>query len=465
MRRHSDAVFQCQPTMSMSRAPEGVVRNGVGFPCRKATRPPLVLLVSFAMLAACVLGVALVGHCAGLPGLPGLPGLSQGGLTFAVVGDSQGRTPVWERIVDALNATRPAFVLHCGDMVASGTREQYEDFLKQAERLRMPWHAVPGNHDVRGDGAKLFTEFTGKDRYYSFVEKGYRFIGLDSSAAALDAKQVAWLERELTQSGPKFVFMHVPLFDPRPGGDHSFLDTEQARRLRQLFREHEVLVVFSGHVHLFSSRTLDGVTYVTTGGAGAPLYAPRAEGGFYHYTLVRVDGNRVSVEAKQVAVKMEEPVVKVVGPKGEKEFTLGDLALLPSVEATSAFENQFGNVSGGGTYKGVLMATLLDQVGGVRPGQTLVVRCSDGYSQEFGYENVHVSKDWAKVQGPMVLAYEKDGKMPPEWGEGPRLIFAPPDGVYGNDDCRLTSLPGQGWNVYKSAGGRWARNVSVIEVR
>lgn len=410
-------------------------------------------------LTACALTAAPASRCAGLPGLP------QGGFTFAVVGDSQGRTPVWERIVDAVNAARPSLVLHCGDMVASGTREQYEDFLQQTKRLRMPWHAVPGNHDVRGDGARLFTEVAGKSRYYSFVEKGYRFIGLDSSAAALDAKQMAWLERELAQAGPKFVFMHVPLFDPRPGGDHSFVDVEQARRLQQLFREHEVLAVFSGHVHLFSCRELSGVAYVTTGGAGALLYAPRREGGFYHYTLVQVNGNRVKVEAKPVDVKIEEPRVKVIGPKGEKEFTLGELVLLPSVEAATAFENQFGNVRGNGTYAGVLVTTLLEHVGGIRPGQALTVHCSDGYSQDFGYENVHVSGDWAKLQGPMILAYEKDGKTLPEWAEGPRLIFAPPDGVYGNDDCRLTSLPGQGWNVYKSAGGRWARNVSVIEVR
>ncbi|MDK2930890.1 MAG: hypothetical protein PWR07_1021 [Bacillota bacterium] len=430
--------------------PPGLPGGGLG-------RKRIAVLV--VALTACVLTAALASRCAGLPGLP------QGSFTFAVVGDSQGRTPVWERIVDAVNAARPSFVLHCGDMVASGTPEQYEDFLRQTKRLRMPWHAVPGNHDVRGDGARLFTEFTGKNRYYSFVEKGYRFIGLDSSAAALDAKQMAWLERELAQSGPKFVFMHVPLFDPRPGGDHSFVDVEQARRLQQLFREHEVLAVFSGHVHLFSCRELNGVTYVTTGGAGAPLYAPRREGGFYHYTLVRVNGNRVKIEAKPVDVKIEEPRVKVIGPKGEKEFTLGELVLLPSVEVATAFENQFGNVRGNGKYVGVLVATLLEHVGGIRPGQTLTVRCSDGYSQDFGYENVHVSGDWAKLQGPMILAYEKDGKTFPEWAEGPRLIFAPPDGVYSNDDCRLTSLPGQGWNVYKSAGGRWARNVSLIEVR
>ena len=79
----------------------------------------------------------------------------QAGLTFAVFGDSQGRSHVWQNIVDALNKGGPKFVLHCGDMVASGTREQYEDFISQAEKLEMPWYPVLGNHDVRGEATNL----------------------------------------------------------------------------------------------------------------------------------------------------------------------------------------------------------------------------------------------------------------------------------------------------------------------
>ena len=181
------------------------------------------------------------------------------GLSFAVVGDSQGRNEVWGKAVDAINAARPQFLLHCGDMVASGTSQQYDEFLTRARRLRMPLYTVLGNHDVKGDGRATYARLVRKDAYYSFVQKGYKFIGLDSSSGALDAAQIDWLRRELATSGPKFVFMHVPLFDPRPGGDHCFLDLKQAAELHRMFNASRVLAVFSGHVHVFARQEMDGV--------------------------------------------------------------------------------------------------------------------------------------------------------------------------------------------------------------
>ena len=107
------------------------------------------------------------------------------GLTFAVVGDSQGRNEVWDKVMDAINAARPQFLLHCGDMVASGAGQQYDDFVGGARKLRMPWYAVPGNHDVKGDGRATYAKLILKDAYYSFVQKGYRFIALDSSSGSI----------------------------------------------------------------------------------------------------------------------------------------------------------------------------------------------------------------------------------------------------------------------------------------
>lgn len=390
---------------------------------------------------------------------------SRNRLVFAVVGDSQGRSFVWENVIGAINTASPEFVLHCGDMVASGTRVQYEDFASQTNKLKMPWYPVLGNHDIRGDGLSLFTELTGKDRYYSFLEKGHKFIALDSSQGFIDDLQMSWLMEQLEWNGPKFVFMHIPLFDPLPEVEHSFTDRDQANKLKELFAAKDVKAVFNGHVHFFDSKEDNGVLYVTSGGAGALLYAPPEEGGFHHYALVQVDRDSIKVEAVQVDVEFEEPRIKVMSQEGEKEFTLGELSLLPSLEANSSFENQFGNLRGQGLYVGVPVSTLLSYVGGIRPDQTLIITCSDGYSQEFSYDNVYPSPEWAEIQGTMLVAYEKDGAVPPDWQEGPRLIFAPPDGTYSNDDCAQTSSPGQGWNVYKSAGGRWARFVSEIEVK
>lgn len=384
---------------------------------------------------------------------------------FAVVGDNQGRNEVWDIVMDGINSDRPDFLFHCGDTVASGTRAQYDDFLKGAERLRVPLHVVPGNHDVRGEGRTSFAELVRDPPYYSFEHKGARFIGLDTSEGRIDSVQLEWLKAELAEDGPKFIFMHIPLYDPRPGGDHCFLDQGQAAELEELFGASHVLAVFSGHVHMFSHAECDGVEYVTTGGAGALLYASEDEGGFYHYVLVEVDGDQVEIKTRRVDVEFEEASVTLSGPDGRVELSLGQLAQMETVDVEAAFENKFGNLGGHGIYAGVPVSSLVEMVGGLEPGQTLVVTCDDGYSQDYAYENVYPSDQWAEIQGPMILAYEKDGATSPRWPESPRLVMVPPDGVYSNDDCANTSVPGQGWNLYESAGARWARNVSRIEVK
>ena len=197
---------------------------------------------------------------------------------------------------------------------------------------------------------------------------------------------------------------------------------------------------------------MDGVTHVTTGGGGALLYARAEQGGFHHFTMVRADGDRVQVEAVPVKAEIEEPRLTVRGPKGQAEMALGEIAAMPRCEVGTAFENKFGNLGGQGVYAGVRVAALVDMVGGMRPGQVLVVTSSDGYAQEFAYENVYPSAQWLSMQGEMLLAYEKDGATHPAWGEGPRIVFAPADGVYHNSDCAATSAAGQG-GTYMSRPG------------
>ena len=99
------------------------------------------------------------------------------------------------------------------------------------------------------------------------------------------------------------------------------------------------------------------------------------------------------------------------------------------------------------------MSTLIEQTGGMKPGDILMVYALDGYSQAFAYENVYPeSAGWEERQGIMALAVEFNGQMVPEWQDGYRIAFFTEDGVYDNEDCALTSAEGQGWHLYESAG-------------
>ena len=167
--------------------------------------------------------------------------------------------------------------------------------------------------------------------------------------------------------------------------------------------------------------------------------------------MVRADGDRVQVEAVPVRGRDRRTTPYCSGPEGAGGDGLGRDRGPPRCEVGTAFENKFGNLGGQGVYAGVRAAALVDMVGGMRPGQVLVVTSSDGYAQEFACENVYPSAQWLSMQGEMLLAYEKDGATHPAWGEGPR-IGCTRRWCIPQLSCAATSAAGQGWNVYESAG-------------
>ena len=82
----------------------------------------------------------------------------------------------------------------------------------------------------------------------------------------------------------------------------------------------------------------------------------------------------------------------------------------------------------------------------------------------FSYDNVYPNASWYDVQGDMILAYSLNGTDVLDWTDGMRLVMLPADEAYSNSDCLETSAPGMGYHVYPSAGARWVRFVSYIEV-
>lgn len=64
--------------------------------------------------------------------------------------------------------------------------------------------------------------------------------------------------------------------------------------------------VFAGHEHLYQRKQAGGIVHITTGGGGAPLYADEKDGGFHHYVLVNVDGEKVSGEVVDIGGKVRD---------------------------------------------------------------------------------------------------------------------------------------------------------------
>lgn len=131
--------------------------------------------------------------------------------------------------------------------------------------FKMPVHVGFGNHDYdvpavsREMSHRLFEAKFATKPYYSIEHKGYKFIhlnnflgvswsptstGSDRSQGSLGEEQLNWLEAELKQQKPSFVFVHYPLWYIHPT---EFADYG----LHPLLRKYKdtIQMVVSGHYH------------------------------------------------------------------------------------------------------------------------------------------------------------------------------------------------------------------------
>ncbi len=230
-------------------------------------------------------------------------------LTFAVLGDNRSNPPVFQQILQQMNHDPSlAFAIDLGDLVETGTVENFRAFLDQVrQNLRLPLLTVLGNHDLgKEHGARLYQRIFGPD-HYAFPIKGNYFIVVnDVENYEIGEPQWRWLEGELKKSRAyktRLIFLHAPLFDPRGGENHHALSEDTGRRLAALFRRYHVTHVFAGHIHSYFSGNWDGVPYTITAGAGAPLYGTDPEHYFYHYLKVTLKDDQVHIEVQRLASK------------------------------------------------------------------------------------------------------------------------------------------------------------------
>jgi hypothetical protein len=212
--------------------------------------------------------------------------------TFDVFGDNKGSTTVFETLLDKVNEDNALFALDNGDLVDGATIDNYRMFVGQIAASTGPFLTTVGNHD--GGSSDLYHAIFGND-YYAFTAGNCYFIVLDdSNEKDIDNVQLEWLKEKLDESQAyrfRFVFMHVPIYDPRSGPrgvGHSLQDPEFTGMLNSLFDQSHVTLLLTSHIHGYYQGTWGSTPYVVTGGAGAALVGSDPEHFFYHYVRVHV---------------------------------------------------------------------------------------------------------------------------------------------------------------------------------
>jgi predicted phosphodiesterase len=225
--------------------------------------------------------------------------------SFVVFGDNRDGDMIFMDLIKKLNKEKNiAFAVNTGDFVSNGRESEYEKYLKMILNLKVKVYHVPGNHDLVEKGYKYYRKYMRPEYYFSFDHKNSHFLVLNNAFKdSFDAKQFDWLKKDLASTKKEniFVFMHRPTFDPTEiYKGYVMSGRETVKELMKVFKRYEVDYVFAGHLHGYARAERDGVIYVVTGGAGAPLYLPRDVGGFYHYVKIRVEGNKIKDEVLKI---------------------------------------------------------------------------------------------------------------------------------------------------------------------
>ncbi|MEN2983727.1 MAG: metallophosphoesterase [Dictyoglomaceae bacterium] len=227
--------------------------------------------------------------------------------TFAVIGDRTGRPMrgVFEKNLSEILKTDAKFIIQLGDILENSSVEQYEFIKNLINNIKIPIYFVPGNHDLLGDPeGKKFQEFTRKPLYYYFDYENARFIILNNSSGKIGKEQMGWLidVLENTKTKYKFVFMHQPVIAPSFFFLFHKADPIESIKLMEIFEKYQVNYVFSGHIHMYYRKEINGVIYIISGIGGAtPYVSPEVDAGKPHFILINISekgivDNRIIIE-------------------------------------------------------------------------------------------------------------------------------------------------------------------------
>jgi hypothetical protein len=264
-------------------------------------------------------------------------------IRFVVYGDVRNGHDAHARVIAAVLAEAPDFVVTTGDMVERGTDEaDWQRFFALAGRLLASVAVFPaiGNHDTgSAAGERRFEDIfalppppAGRAEhaaYYSFDLADVHVVVLDSNRWD-DLGQLAWLEQDLAAAADARAIFAVCHHGPWSAGPHGGSDVARTRYVPLLARA-GVSVLFSGHDHFYQRGRVSGLDYVVSGGGGASLYRPRC--GVPGKRRCPVDDGRLAlaVEYHYVLVEVRDRTVRLCPrrPDGSAIEACVDLPLGP----------------------------------------------------------------------------------------------------------------------------------------
>ena len=218
------------------------------------------------------------------------------------------KTALW--MADEINdLIKPDFVQFAGDNVQHARDAEWALFRDVTGKLKMPFHALVGDHDAHHDpGCHSYQAHLGAT-YHAFTVNGYRFICLNTMQyrpLGLSDEQVIWFRYEvdaaLVRGERVVIFQHHYPFQvwedfAGPG----------IEAWREIVQTRPIVALFAGHTHYGQIANDGHHVYVATRSIGDP------EGGPAGYAIVFLDGEDLALTYR--SMEDSGPIALITHPR------------------------------------------------------------------------------------------------------------------------------------------------------
>ncbi|MDD3437203.1 MAG: metallophosphoesterase [Candidatus Gastranaerophilales bacterium] len=185
-------------------------------------------------------------------------------------------------IIDINSIPNVDFVVFTGDNIDTANSKSLKGFLMIANRLKVPYYVVIGNHEVfksqhltKKDYMKIVSKYSKNCRSnsanYVFHKKGIVFLVVDGAKEVIPGPAgyykkdtLKWLDKKLThyRNSKVVIFQHFPIVAPYYNRTHTTYNTQDYEAI--LKKHSNVIAIVSGHYHANGEVKQNGIYHVST---------------------------------------------------------------------------------------------------------------------------------------------------------------------------------------------------------
>lgn len=175
-------------------------------------------------------------------------------------------------VLARIQQERPDFVLFSGDETENGSAEQYALFLECLQKLDLPYHILPGNHDLGNAGMSQWYQERFGALNTAWEIGGCCCLTLDTTNddpvpgnwhGRVEAPALEWLRDTLEAIPPEkplLLFTHHGLVGRQ---EDLTLDVVNAEEVLSYFQGRRLIAGFNGHAHRLSVHHWDAVPFIS----------------------------------------------------------------------------------------------------------------------------------------------------------------------------------------------------------